>query len=209
MICLGADRCLTFRRVILPLQTGRVRHGGKVVYCIGASRGFGLPDGRVREVRNSSRGGECSDLERRRDDRRVQNEFNFFDVRFSRSASFLYVCSDFYGIQLNRKLAKGLLNALSFLHSLDIIHGDVELGNIICTAPLTSDNWEVKLMDFGYGSMLDPEPQYQTVKDLNVQQDSWYYVAPEQLKREVNSSIDVWALGICLFHMFYRKYPFQ
>ena len=94
-----------------------------------------------------------------------------------------------------------LLLAIEYLHKANIIHRDIKLSNI-----LLSEKMEVRLCDFGLAIENGAEGQKNRCGTPN-------YIAPELLnpKSGLNYSfeIDIWAFGVILYTLHYRKTPFE
>lgn len=90
-------------------------------------------------------------------------------------------------------IIRDVLNALSYIHSQGMIHSDVKPANI-----LFSNTCDVKLADFGIAH---------NINSISIQQNgkkdgSPFYMAPEMISGlPINSSVDIWALGITAFEM--------
>jgi serine/threonine-protein kinase PRP4 len=91
-----------------------------------------------------------------------------------------------YGLQLMR--------ALALLAQLKVVHADIKLDNILCSADLKT----VQLCDFGsafYESSMDARPTPYLV--------SRFYRAPEiVLGLPYGRALDMWAVGTCLYELF-------
>ncbi|KAL9095110.1 MAG: hypothetical protein Q9165_002713 [Trypethelium subeluteriae] len=96
------------------------------------------------------------------------------------------------------KVAEGVLNGLTYLHSHRIIHRDIKPSNILLTR-----SGEVKLCDFGVSG------EFGTKGDANTFIGTSYYMAPERITGQsytINS--DVWSLGVTLLEVAQHRFPF-
>lgn len=100
------------------------------------------------------------------------------------------------------KIMKQVLNALSYLHSHQIIHSDLKAENIMLVSN-SSEDFQVKLIDFGMASKFEPNEK------LNSIQGTPYYMAPEILTACYDSKVDIWSCGILLFILLSGKPPFE
>lgn len=95
-------------------------------------------------------------------------------------------------------------NAILFLHSHKIRHGDVKLQNFI----LTYAN-KLKIIDFDLSEHIKSKP---TFKYCNIG-GTVPYMSPENYMAYmgygsiVGFASDIWSLGICMYYMFTGKYP--
>jgi len=89
--------------------------------------------------------------------------------------------------------------AVEFLHSLDRIHRDIKVDNI-----LISCTGDVKLADFGTAVQLSSERiQRNTVCGTS------YYMAPELVNRSpYNGKVDIWSIGITVVELLDGEPPF-
>lgn len=89
--------------------------------------------------------------------------------------------------------------ALNYIHNFKMIHRDVKPENI-----LLDQNLNAKLCDFGWSAEYDENTRRQTVCG------TYEYMAPEILfKKQQDTGIDVWALGILLYELLHNKAPFS
>lgn len=89
-----------------------------------------------------------------------------------------------------------ILKGLETIHSLNIIHRDINPNHI-----LISSKGEVKISGFG-NSINDIESKF--VEDKVVGQLA--YIAPEcLLKLNFNNKIDIWGVGVIMLELYYKK----
>jgi len=90
-------------------------------------------------------------------------------------------------------IAREVLNALSYLHSNDLIHRDLKSLNIMMTI-----NGGIKLIDFGLCADVSSSPN-KTRKEM-VGSPLW--IAPEMIRGEEHSfPVDIWSFAICLLEL--------
>lgn len=96
------------------------------------------------------------------------------------------------------KVAEGVLNGLTYLHSHRIIHRDIKPSNI-----LFCRNGQVKLCDFGVSG------EFGTKGDANTFIGTSYYMAPERITgQSYTITSDVWSLGVTLLEVAQHRFPF-
>ncbi|KAJ5654326.1 hypothetical protein N7490_001329 [Penicillium lividum] len=96
------------------------------------------------------------------------------------------------------KVAEGVLNGLTYLHSRKIIHRDIKPSNI-----LLCRNGQVKLCDFGVSG------EFGTKGDANTFIGTSYYMAPERITgQSYTITSDVWSLGVTLLEVAQHRFPF-
>ena len=93
-------------------------------------------------------------------------------------------------IEQIRCIMKQILEGLIFLHSCHIMHRDIKCSNI-----LMNSAGEVKLADFGMGTVFAPNAKYRGSKTVVT---LWYRAPEILLGQDYTEAIDVWALG-CVF----------
>lgn len=103
----------------------------------------------------------------------------------------------------HRSVFSQICSALTYLHENNIIHGDIKDSNI-----LISNVYEAKICDFGLSINRNLIDNFNTVIFGTP-----YYMAPEMLDRKLNydniPKIDSWSLGIVLYRMLYKIFPFN
>jgi len=102
--------------------------------------------------------------------------------------------------------AKEMLQAIKYLHDLNIVHRDIKPANFVF---LTEDSHAgLKLLDFGLAKPVNPYEIY------SYRSGTPYFMAPELIQNRIKRSADVckasdmWALGVCVFVILNGKLPF-
>jgi serine/threonine protein kinase len=106
------------------------------------------------------------------------------------------------------RIATQIAEALSSVHGKGIVHRDLKPENVI----LDADD-AVKVLDFGISKLTSPiegvgEP---TATKTGTTLGTPHYMAPEQAqaKKDVDSRVDVYALGVILFRALTGQHPFD
>jgi len=104
------------------------------------------------------------------------------------------------------KLAIEIVDAIGIIHSLNIIHKDINPSNIIWNI---EDN-NIKIIDFGIATKLSRE--ITSVKNPNILEGTLAYISPEQtgrMNRSLDYRSDFYSLGITFYWMLCSKVPFE
>lgn len=101
-----------------------------------------------------------------------------------------------------KEIAKGVLRALSFLHTQErpIIHNEVTPQNVMID--MSNALSSAKLIDFGHARFLDSAPTKEDVADLNP-----FYLAPERFNGVCSVQSDLYAVGAMLYQMIFGMLP--
>ncbi|OHT02218.1 AGC family protein kinase [Tritrichomonas foetus] len=98
-----------------------------------------------------------------------------------------------------KNVAAQLVSSLAHLHSLHIIHRDMKPQNI-----LIAENASLKICDFGFARALS-----NTTLVLTSIKGTPLYMAPELVQEQpYDEKVDIWALGVILYELYYGKPPF-
>ena len=114
------------------------------------------------------------------------------------------ILSDPAATALDEEQAQSLLSqlcrALRYLHSLDIVHRDIKLQNV-----LVNDEGQLKLIDFGFALKV---PQNEPVR---VFCGTPTFMSPEIISQQPydGKASDIWAFGVCAFRMVVGTFPFR
>ncbi|VIO95591.1 ribosomal protein S6 kinase alpha 3, putative [Brugia malayi] len=96
-----------------------------------------------------------------------------------------------------------LANAISYLHSNQVVHRDLKPSNIMY-ASKTADPDSIRIIDFGFAKQLRAENGLLMTPCYTAQ-----FVAPEILRKQgYDMNCDVWSLGVLLFTMLSGETPF-
>ncbi len=81
-----------------------------------------------------------------------------------------------------------------------IVHRDIKPQNILFEK---ADSHEVKLIDFGIATKIEPK------EILTTRIGTPAYMAPEIVFEKYNEKVDIWAIGITMYHLICGKIPFR
>lgn len=97
-----------------------------------------------------------------------------------------------------RPVLRGILEALAYLHELNIVHRDIKPENILMARPDFP-----KITDFGLATFCDEDKHIHSVVGTPS------YVAPEIIRNvPYGPPADVWSCGIVLYYMLSGERPF-
>ena len=119
-------------------------------------------------------------------------------------------------------LMKQIIDALIYIHDLNIIHRDLKLENIMVNFDSEKDKEElnmmkakIKIIDFGFAIMLSSKFSL-----TNSAVGTFMYMDPKILKefdnqilvdksRGYGKEVDIWSLGCICYQLFRGQYPFE
>ncbi|KAK0673874.1 hypothetical protein QBC41DRAFT_352380 [Cercophora samala] len=108
---------------------------------------------------------------------------------------------------LVRSFVKQILNGLSYLHNMDIIHRDIKGANI-----LVDNKGTIKISDFGISKKLEATNILNGANNNKHRpslQGSVFWMAPEVVKQtSYTRKADIWSLGCLVVEMFTGTHPF-
>lgn len=107
-----------------------------------------------------------------------------------------------FGVYEIKTIAKSVLSALSFLHSLPvpIIHNEVTIQNVLLN--LVGGLQDLKLIDFGQARFLNQRPAKPNIEELNP-----FYLAPERFSGVSSVQSDLYSVGVIMYQLLYGKLP--
>jgi serine/threonine protein kinase len=100
-------------------------------------------------------------------------------------------------------IMKQLLSALAYLHSMNIVHRDIKLDNIVALSEDSDGFISIKIIDFGTATKVSA---FRTKGKICGTRS---YMAPEVFQGKVNVKSDVWSSGVFLYLLFMGKFPFM
>jgi calcium-dependent protein kinase len=95
---------------------------------------------------------------------------------------------------------KQIFSAVSYLHSLRIVHRDLKLENMLVEKQNSS---HFKIADFGIATEL------QGGKSLSLLIGTINYIAPEVIHRKYKETCDLWSCGVIMYILLSGSLPFQ
>ncbi|CAI2383695.1 unnamed protein product [Moneuplotes crassus] len=102
-----------------------------------------------------------------------------------------------------KKIAFCLISAISDIHSHNIIHCDLKLENILLEDK--NDPFSLKIIDFGVSGILTH------ISKEHLKAGTLLYSAPEVLSKKQKNfdpKIDVWSLGVIIYILLTKEFPF-
>ncbi|MCE9105958.1 AAA family ATPase [Bacteroides pyogenes] len=101
-----------------------------------------------------------------------------------------------------KQVAKSVLKALSFIHSLErpVIHNEVSLQNTLID--LSGELSDAKLIDFGHARFLDMPPSKDDLGNVNP-----FYLAPERFNGVCSVQSDLFSVGVMMYQMIFGMLP--
>ena len=96
-----------------------------------------------------------------------------------------------------------IVEGVKFIHENNVIHRDLKPNNILF---LDKEKTKVVIIDFGLSGFSNG-----LIKEV-IKAGTFKFLSPEILCREnfsSSSKIDIWALGVILYLMNFKKYPFE
>ena len=106
-------------------------------------------------------------------------------------------------------LAREVIEALQYMHSLNIVHGDIKLENCLLEDSQSEKcRWNLYICDFGMSHDVIKDNPNKGSSTSNI--GSLPYASPELLiDNKISYKSDVWAFGVMLYTMLLGKLPFK
>jgi calcium-dependent protein kinase len=101
------------------------------------------------------------------------------------------------------QMVKQLMSALAYMHSLNIIHRDIKLDNIVFVAR-SEDCIAIKIIDFGTAV----QTKHKLIHNYPIA-GTLSYLAPEVLSEVLTEKSDVWSSAVLLYILLTGVAPFK
>jgi serine/threonine protein kinase len=102
------------------------------------------------------------------------------------------------------ELARGIIAALIYLHSLHVAHVDVKSANVLLDMTSSSNLAEPKICDFGHAQLMPRNGASRKIRRYGTPN----YAAPECLRCEsITTAVDIWSFGVVLYEMQTKEVP--
>src|SRR4030066_1691062 len=100
-----------------------------------------------------------------------------------------------------KEIIAQICSVLFYLHQSKYIYYDLKPENILVS--FKDEDLQIRLIDFGLAEYFLSTSDYEI-------KGTAYYIAPELLKKEShNHSVDFYSLGIILYQLIYKRFPFD
>lgn len=96
-----------------------------------------------------------------------------------------------------KRIFSKIVEGVTYLHDINIVHCDLKLENIVVNKD------KVKLVDFGFS-------RKEADKESDMIAGTPNYMSPELISRKKHwpKPADVWSLGVILYYMITKRFPF-
>jgi hypothetical protein len=113
-----------------------------------------------------------------------------------------YISKKNLGEQAAREIIFKIAKGVNYLHNLGIIHRDINPNKIIINE--INDKICLKIIDFSSSKIIGKEEKSDEMTA------NYLYSAPEIFRKiPYDCKVDVWAMGVMIFYIFTKSYPFQ
>ena len=118
--------------------------------------------------------------------------------------NYVYECKKGFLENISAKIFIKILETVKIMHENNVIHGDIKPENV-----LLDKNFNVKLIDFGFSSIIKDKNN----SFINIVEGSDTYSAPERKKASIAGydgiKSDIFSLGVLLFVITVGRFPFN
>ncbi len=109
------------------------------------------------------------------------------------------------------RLVRQLIAVLDYAHARGVVHRDLKPANILLVRAGTPDE-ELRVLDFGIAKIMRKEGMLSDARTMDTMgpMGTPHYMAPEQVRgKDVDPRADLYALGVLIYHMVSRRFPFR
>ncbi len=148
-----------------------------------------------------------------------QDQKNFYLITEYCDGGDLFTCltqdddlNSFFTERIIRSIMRQVFSAVVYLHSKNIMHGDLKLENILLDSQNLSSftkgnsaNLEIKLIDFGCSKKMTTETKISDLLEGTIN-----YLPPEVFNEgKIHKKNDLWATGVMLYIILTGNQPFE
>jgi serine/threonine protein kinase len=134
-----------------------------------------------------------------------ENNFPYLIMEYIEGKGLDKVIAEKGKLELNEilNISRGILSAIGYMHSLDLIHRDLKPSNVM----IETKSERTVIIDFGLVKDLISSSLSQTQGQMGTP----LYMAPEQWKdsKNVNFKVDIYSFGAILYEMATGEAPFK
>ena len=134
-----------------------------------------------------------------------ENNFPYLIMEYIEGKNLDKVIAEKGKLELNEilNISGGILSAMGYMHSLDLIHRDLKPSNIM----IETKSERTVIIDFGLVKDLITSSLTETEDAIGTP----FYMAPEQWKdsKNVNFKVDIYSFGAILYEMTTGEVPFK
>jgi len=135
-----------------------------------------------------------------KEDSEISIGSRFLTMEFSEGKELLHY-KDLNNETNLKEIIKQLCSVLYYLHQSNYIYYDLKLENILVSS--IKGRPVIKLIDFGFAKFI-PDTNANEIRGTAE------YIAPELLRKEKHDHrVDLYSLGILLYRIVYKKFPFE
>ena len=108
---------------------------------------------------------------------------------------------------LEWQTAMDIASAMQYLHSQDIVHGDLKGANVLLrSCPSEHRSFMAKVSDFGLSKFMSPYKTHHSTRSHG----TITHMPPEMLRSgTLTKAVDVYSFGVILWELITGKAPFQ
>jgi serine/threonine protein kinase len=159
-----------------------------------------------------------------------KNHFLLNIIDFFESDRYAYIVTEFYDnhdlfehIDINipytkdigYKIVYKMAKCIQFCHENNLLHLDIKCENYmvrnmfdVYNENKDSKSVELTLIDFGHSERVNPNESINKLRRGH-NYGTAFYLCPEGYQKIYSAKSDIWSLGVCIYMIFTKKYPFD